>query len=206
MSRLVKIIILDDHELFGHGVARIIESEDDLTVAKVFTDPNLLTYYIKTLSPDIVLCDIKIKDVNGLNIVKMYSKRYPNTKFIMLSGYNLEEYKIKAYENGAVGFILKDESTGKLVDGIRAVYYFNQNLKHETILSKSLLSKKEKEILKMVAKDMTNHEISEALFISKRTVEYHITKLIRKLGVESRLGAVLKGIKLGIIEESETKI
>lgn len=203
---MVKIIILDDHELFGHGVAKIIEAEDDLSVLKVFTDPNLLTHYIKTLQPNIVLCDIKIKDVNGLNIVKTYSKKYPKVKFIMLSGYNLEEYKIKAYENGAVGFILKDESTDKLVDGIRAVYYFNQNLKHHMVLAKPLLSDQEKEILCMIAKDMKNQEISEALFISKRTVEYHITKLIRKLGVESRLGAVIKGIKLGIIEESETKI
>ncbi|WP_414042397.1 response regulator transcription factor [Macrococcus animalis] len=203
---MVKIIILDDHELFGHGVAKIIESEDDLTVAKVFTDPNLLSHYIKTLKPDVVLCDIKIKDVNGLNIVKTFSSKYPKVKFIMLSGYNLEEYKIKAYENGAVGFILKDESTDKLVDGIRAVYYFNQNLKHETALAKPLLSNKEKEILRMVAKDMKNQDISEALFISKRTVEYHITKLIRKLGVESRLGAVIKGIQLGIIEESETNL
>lgn len=203
---MVKIIILDDHELFGHGVARIIEAEDDLSVLKVFTDPNLLTHYINTLQPNIVLCDIKIKDVNGLNIVKIYSKKYPKVKFIMLSGYNLEEYKIKAYENGAVGFILKDESTDKLVDGIRAVYYFNQNLKHDMVLAKPLLSDQEKEILRMIAKDMKNQEISEALFISKRTVEYHITKLIRKLGVESRLGAVIKGIKLGIIEESETKI
>ncbi|UTH15813.1 response regulator transcription factor [Macrococcus epidermidis] len=203
---MIKIIILDDHELFGHGVAKIIEAEDDLSVLKVFTDPNLLTHYIKTLQPNIVLCDIKIKDVNGLNIVKTYSKKYPNVKFIMLSGYNLEEYKIKAYENGAVGFILKDESTDKLVDGIRAVYYFNQNLKHDMVLAKPLLSDQEKEILRMIAKDMKNQEISEALFISKRTVEYHITKLIRKLGVESRLGAVIKGIKLGIIEESETKI
>lgn len=203
---MVKIIILDDHELFGHGVAKIIESEDDLTVEKVFTDPNLLTHYIKTLKPDVVLCDIKIKDVNGLNIVKAYSKIYPKVKFIMLSGYNLEEYKIKAYENGAVGFILKDESTDKLVDGIRAVYYFNQTLKHDTVLAKPLLSNKEKEILRLVAKDMKNQEISEALYISKRTVEYHITKLIRKLGVESRLGAVIKGIQLGIIEESETKL
>ncbi|MFC6118275.1 response regulator [Macrococcoides bohemicum] len=203
---MVKIIILDDHELFGHGVAKIIEAEDDLSVLKVFTDPNLLTHYIKTLQPNIVLCDIKIKDLNGLNIVKTYSKKYPKVKFIMLSGYNLEEYKIKAYENGAVGFILKDESTDKLVDGIRAVYYFNQNLKHDMVLAKPLLSDQEKEILRMIAKDMKNQEISEALFISKRTVEYHITKLIRKLGVESRLGAVIKGIKLGIIEESETKI
>lgn len=203
---MVKIIILDDHELFGHGVAKIIEAEDDLSVLKVFTDPNLLTHHIKTLQPNIVLCDIKIKDVNGLNIVKTYSKKYPKVKFIMLSGYNLEEYKIKAYENGAVGFILKDESTDKLVDGIRAVYYFNQNLKHDMVLAKPLLSDQEKEILHMIAKDMKNQEISEALFISKRTVEYHITKLIRKLGVESRLGAVIKGIKLGIIEESETKI
>ncbi|MCG7420643.1 response regulator transcription factor [Macrococcus epidermidis] len=203
---MIKIIILDDHELFGHGVAKIIEAEDDLSVLKVFTDPNLLTHYIKTLQPNIVLCDIKIKDVNGLNIVKTYSKKYPKIKFIMLSGYNLEEYKIKAYENGAVGFILKDESTDKLVDGIRAVYYFNQNLKHDMVLAKPLLSDQEKEILRMIAKDMKNQEISEALFISKRTVEYHITKLIRKLGVESRLGAVIKGIKLGIIEESETKI
>lgn len=203
---MVKIIILDDHELFGHGVAKIIEAEDDLSVLKVFTDSNLLTHYIKTLQPNIVLCDIKIKDVNGLNIVKTYSKKYPKVKFIMLSGYNLEEYKIKAYENGAVGFILKDESTDKLVDGIRAVYYFNQNLKHDMVLAKPLLSDQEKEILCMIAKDMKNQEISEALFISKRTVEYHITKLIRKLGVESRLGAVIKGIKLGIIEESETKI
>lgn len=203
---MVKIIILDDHELFGHGVSKIIEAEDDLSVLKVFTDPNLLTHYIKTLQPNIVLCDIKIKDVNGLNIVKTYSKKYPKVKFIMLSGYNLEEYKIKAYENGAVGFILKDESTDKLVDGIRSVYYFNQNLKHDMVLAKPLLSDQEKEILRMIAKDMKNQEISEALFISKRTVEYHITKLIRKLGVESRLGAVIKGIKLGIIEESETKI
>ncbi|KAA1037738.1 response regulator transcription factor [Macrococcus equipercicus] len=197
----IKIIMLDDQEMVGQGIAHLLSAETDIDVLKAFSELHHLEYYIETLLPDIVLCEAKISGINMLLNLRALVDKYDKTRFIILTGYDIEEYKARAYDNGAVAFILKEESADYLIDSLRKVYYFNRNLLTEIKPEYQLLTVREREILALVARDMTNKEISEALFVSKRTVEYQVSSLIRKLEVESRVGAVIKGLKLGIIEE-----
>jgi len=200
----IKMIILDEHEMVGQGMAHLLSAETDMTVVKVFSEINHLGYYIETISPDIVLCEAKIKGMNVLTDLKRLVDKYDSTRFVILTSYDIEEYKTRAHDSGAAGFISKGESADYLIDSLRKVYYFNRNLWTEMTLEQQILTVREREILALVAQDMTNKEISETLFVSKRTVEYQVSSLIRKLEVESRVGAVIKGLKLGIIEEDIT--
>ncbi|TDM12100.1 response regulator transcription factor [Macrococcus lamae] len=200
----IRIIILDDQEMVGQGIAHLLSAETDMEVLKVFSELNHLEYYIETMLPDIVLSEAKVKGTNILNNLRTLVDKYDKARFMIVTGYNIEEYKARAYDSGAVAFISKEESADYLIDALRKVYYFNRNLRTEVKLEHQLLTVREREILALVAQDMTNKEISEALFVSKRTVEYQVSSLIRKLEVESRVGAVIKGLKLGIIEEDIT--
>lgn len=190
--------------MVGQGIAHLLSAETDMEVLKVFSELNHLEYYIETMLPDIVLSEAKVKGTNILNNLRTLVDKYDKARFMIVTGYNIEEYKARAYDSGAVAFISKEESADYLIDALRKVYYFNRNLRTEVKLEHQLLTVREREILALVAQDMTNKEISEALFVSKRTVEYQVSSLIRKLEVESRVGAVIKGLKLGIIEEDIT--
>ncbi|MCU7558422.1 response regulator transcription factor [Macrococcus capreoli] len=198
-----KIFILDDHELFGEGLKSILEKEDDMCVYKVVTNPDLMNDYILEFHPDIIICDIKIKEVNGLDVIKKYKTIYPNIKFIVLSGYNIDNYKTRAFQNGASAYVLKEDSPAHLVNIVREVYARNIKVASSQSFIISDLTPKEIEILSLMSQDLTNTQISEIAYMSKRTIEYHVSSIIKKLNVNSRLGAVIKGIRLGLIEETE---
>lgn len=198
----IKIIILDDQQMFSEALAHRLNCETDIKVEKTFTDAAHLTYYIDILTPDIVICEVKSGSSSNIKYIRQLLQKHEKLKFMIVANTHIEEYKIQAYAAGASAFISKTETMDYLIDALRKVYYFNRSLQLEPA-GRQLLTVREREILSLIARDMTNKEISEQLFVSKRTVEYQVSSLIRKLEVESRVGAVLKGIKLGIIEEDE---
>lgn len=200
---MIKLIILDDHELVGLSIKSILDKEKDLVVKKVLKNPESLESYIKLIKPNVILCDIKLKDINGIDIIKRYKRIYPEIKFIVLSGYNLECFKARAFQEGASAYVLKEDTTTFLIDVIRNVYHNNYDTSTNNEFIMSELTITEIEVLGFMAKDLTNIQISKKTFISKRNVEYHISRIIKKLNVNSRLGAVVKGIRLGLVEEEE---
>lgn len=200
---MIKILVLDDHELFGIGIKNILEQEENLKVEKFFSDPEHMDYYITKFKPHIILCDIKIKDTNGLDIIKEYKSLYPKIKFIALSGYDIDTFRNRAFENGASAYVLKEDSTKCLIEIIHKVYASDKKIStsHEMIISE--LTPEEIDILNLMSQDLTNTQISLKAYMSKRTIEYHVSNIIRKLNVNSRLGAVIKGLQLGLIEEKD---
>lgn len=146
--------------------------------------------------------DIKIKDTNGLNIIKKYKLLYPKIKFIVLSGYNIESFKTRAFQNGASAYVLKEHSSQYLIEIIHKVYLSNKkfNTSNEMIISE--LTPNEIDILNLMSQDLTNTQIRQKAYMSKRTIEYHVSSIIKKLNVNSRLGAVIKAVQLGLIDEN----
>ncbi|WP_414050636.1 LuxR C-terminal-related transcriptional regulator [Macrococcus animalis] len=194
---------MDDHELFGFGIKSILEKEKHISVEQVITDPNQLEACINKINPHIILCDIKIGVINGLDLIKKYHTLYSDINFIVLSGYNIESFRIRAFQNGASAYVLKEDTSEYLVNVINDVH---RKVEHPYTNKKIYdleLTPKELDILDLISQDLTNTQISQKIYMSKRTVEYHISNIIQKLNVSSRLGAVLQGIRLGLIEESE---
>lgn len=197
----IKVLLVDDHLMFMLGVKQQLDSENDMTVLGTVGDPSKLNERIKQEMPHVIIMDVRMKEHNGIEITKTLVERYPEIKIIILSGYTYDEYKKAAYDAGAYAFISKENSTYELANAIRECYkgikLIHEKKRHRT--QNQLLTPTELEVLKLISQDKTNSEISEIMIISKRTVEYHVSSIINKLKVDSRVGAVVKGIKIGLI-------
>ncbi|MEB2268441.1 MULTISPECIES: response regulator transcription factor [Priestia] len=199
----IRTLLVDDHLLVMLGIRRLLESEEDIEIIDTVSDPSSLLEVVGTTSPDVVVTDVRMKEFNGIELTKELLSKFPETKVVILSGYDHEEYYNAAFKAGASAYITKERSAFDLANAIR------QSNMGYILFSKNQISTKdfealtsaEQKILLLISKDKTNYEISMDLSISKRTVEYHISSIIRKLDVDSRVGAVVKGIKKGLIED-----
>ena len=196
----IKVILVDDHQLILNGLAKTLNDDPDIKVISTIADPKCLLLEIGKLNPDVLVIDIRIKSYNGIHLTKEITEAFPNIKVVVLSGYNYEEYIKAAFDAGASAFVTKERTNDELIFSIKQAYLgYNifPNLRSDK--TGEILTGKEREILKLIADDNTNLEISDRLLISKRTVERHITSIIGKLGADSRVGAVVNGIKQGLL-------
>ena len=140
-----------------------------------------------------------MKSYNGIILTKKILEVFPQIKVVVLSGYDYDEYMIAAHQAGASAFVTKEKSNDELVIAIKQAYLGNQIFPEASNLTGETLTHKEREILQLIAEDKTNIEISDHLMISKRTIERHVSSIIQKLDADSRLGAVVNGIKQGLL-------
>lgn len=196
----INIILVDDHLLMLMGLKELLEKEADFHVMNALSDPINLEQVIKSDPPDVLVLDVRLKNTNGIDLTRRIKKTQAHLKIVILSGYTFDEYIEAAMQAGADAYVTKEESNMKLASVIRQVCQGEKvfpNL-HPDIPSESL-TPRERDILKLIAADMTTTEISEKLSISKRTVEYHISSIMQKLGADSRVGAVVNAIKKGLL-------
>jgi DNA-binding NarL/FixJ family response regulator len=170
---------------------------------------------VEELKPDILVCDLMMRNMNGLEVARRVSNQHPKVGIVMLSMYSDESYVIEALRSGVKAYILKDSPAEDLVQAIREVikgkHYLGSSLSERAIemyMKKTAndmqdpydtLSSREREVLQMVAQGMTSNEISKALFISSRTVDAHRSKLMRKLSLHSRSDLLRFAQRRGII-------
>lgn len=174
-----------------------------MTKLIILTEHESLGESIRKHNPDVILTDIRLKKVNGLKLIKFYKNIHPYIKFIVISGYNMSIYKKIAIESGASAFLLKDSTSSILIQTIKDVINDKDVVFQEDSF---ILSKEELEVLSHISNDLTNKDISEKTFMSKRKVEYLVSNIIQKLNVNSRLGAVLKAVNLGLIDSNDIQI
>ncbi|HOU95198.1 MAG TPA: response regulator transcription factor [Bacteroidales bacterium] len=209
----IKIIIVDDHQLFRNGLRLLLEANPEYEIIGEASNGQEFLNIISKTDPDIVLMDINMPELDGIEATKQALKIKPDLNIIALSMYGEEEYYYKMTDAGAHGFLLKNSDISEVHEAINTVYkggsYFSQELLHnviqkikhrETETKAARLSKREKEILLKICEGLSNQEIADTLFISKRTVDKHRANLLAKTNSKNTASLILYAIKNKIIE------
>jgi len=215
-----KVILVDDHKLFRDGLKFVINQIDDLEVVAEASNGNEFLEILKTQEVDIVLMDISMPELDGIQATKMANELYPGIKILVISMFCDEEYYYQMVKAGVMGFVLKESGKNELEEAIKSVLngetFFSQKLLrdiifnlHEPSTIKSthkdqefVLTKRESEILKNICEGYSNTQIAEKLFISIRTVEGHKSNLINKTGVKNTISLVMYALKNNLVNLS----
>ena len=207
MKTKKKVIIVEDHTIFREGMKRVISEIDDLELVGEAENGAVFLQLLKKIEPDIVLMDIQMPVMDGIEATEKALKIYPSLKILVLSMFGEEEYVYSMVDRGVSGFILK---TSGLMDFERAIkkilegqQYYSEEIMG--ILVKKfrsydspdqlVLSEKEKEVLRLLCKGLSNTEIADKLFLSVRTVEGYRNKLLQKTGSSNVLNLVIFAVK-----------
>jgi DNA-binding NarL/FixJ family response regulator len=216
----ITVLLADDHMIVREGFRKMLEMETDLQVVGEAQDGREAVALVKKLHPDVVLTDIAMPQLNGLEATRQILKLFPNTKILMLSAYSDDAYVQNAIESGAVGFLLKQTSAYDVCRAIREVQKGNRFF--SPAIAKRLherdrklpdrngslkarnhnLSSREVEVLQLIAEGKANKETASELGISIKTVEKHRENLMAKLNIHDTAGLTRYAIGAGIIESS----
>ncbi len=218
------VLIVDDQALVRAGFRMILEAEEDMEVVGEAADGREAITEARRLRPDVVLMDVRMPDVDGIEATRrLLAEDRSAVKVVMLTTFDMDEYVYDALRAGASGFLLKDVPPEQLVDGIRAV------AKGDALLAPSVtrrvieefvrrppasvrtlppkleaLTARELEVLKLIARGLSNAEIATELFVSETTVKTHVAHVLMKLGLRDRVQAVVAAYESGLVEPGES--
>ncbi len=211
------VMLADDHQVVIEGLKALLSAEADLRVIGEVNEGLAVLPMVERLRPAVVVLDLMMPGMNGLEVTRTVHQKSPETKIVVLSMHANEAYVVEALRNGASGYVLKQAHGTELVKAIRAVTegrrYLSPPLTEETLLHYEklssggeldpydTLSSRERQVIKLAAEGLTNAEIGDKLEIGKRTVETHRANLIRKLGLKSQAELVKYAIRRGLVSE-----
>ncbi len=206
----IRILLVDDHQVVREGLRRMLELETDFQVVGEAAEAKEALTQVELLSPEVILMDIKMPKVDGIELTRQLKKKYPSSKIIMLTLY--DEYLTQAIEAGAVGYVLKDIKREELVKAIRAVHEgrspLNLSLSQAQLAElvapaesqqRAYLSERELAILHLIADGVTTEKIANQLFLSEASVKRSVRLILEKLGVRNRSEAVSEAYKRRLI-------
>jgi two-component system response regulator NreC len=213
----IRLLVADDHKIFRQGITKLLEQEPDLQVVGEAADGREAVKKATELKPDLVLMDIAMANLNGLEATKQIKKVLPETKIIMVTMHKNEEYILQSFQAGASGFILKEGAVEELVNAIRSIYqdksflsptisktlidaYLRKMETGKTETPFDLLTDREREVLQLIAEGYTNREVAKALFISVKTVEAHRAHIMQKLNIHDVAKLVKYAIQKGLVD------
>ena len=220
MNYNIRLVIADDHEIFRDGLALMLSKQQDVELIGQAANGKDLVDLVARAQPDIVMTDIKMPGMDGIEATKLLLQRYPDLKIIALSMFDEENLIVDMLEAGAKGYLLKNADKQEILDAINNVYedktYY---CRHTSARLASLIVKskfnpykkvepvsfndREKEIIRMICQQCTTQEIGERLFLSKRTVEGYRTRILEKMNVKNTAGVVIFALRHHIITEQE---
>jgi len=220
MSHQVRVLIADDHEVVREGLRMILEAEDGFVVLGEAADGAQAVELAGRLEPDVVLMDLRMPKMDGLEAIERIRAAWPQIAIVILTTYNEDDLMLRGLRAGARGFLLKDTSRQTLFDSLRAAARGEALLLPEVVerilaggappqppgrrpAVGSLLTARERTILDRVARGERNKEIAAALGITERTVKAHLSSIYNKLGVDSRAAAVATAGARGLSSKDE---
>lgn len=211
---MIKVIIADDHQMFIEGIKSLLVGEKEMSIVGEAANGKLLLELLEKQFADVVLLDISMPVMDGLEAAKIIRQKYPATRIIMLTMHNNAEFVFGLINAGATGYILKNTGKTELVSAINTVHggktYYSedvtqtilQNIQQKPAAEKvaaAQLTPREKDILCLIAKEYNTQEIADELFISTHTVETHRKNLLNKLNAKNIAGLVKYAIQSGLV-------
>jgi DNA-binding NarL/FixJ family response regulator len=218
MNRCVSIVLADDHTIVSQGLARLLNDQPGFKVVAEATNGKMALEKALELRPDLVILDIAMPQMNGIEAAQRIRKQLPGTKIIILSMYSHQHYIHELLEVGISGYLLKDSSGRDIINAINAA------MNNETFLSPSiskiivdsylspckaspreerfkLLSNREREVFQLIAEGHSIRKIADTLCVSVSTIKSHKAKIMEKLGIDSPVQLVHFAIQLGLVED-----
>ncbi len=211
----IRILLIDDHQVVREGLRRMLELEEDIEVVGEVADSKEALTQVELLSPEVILMDIKMPGMDGIELTRQLKEKQPSCNVLMLTLY--DEYLAQAIEAGAVGYLLKDIKREELIRAIRAVHEGRSPL--DLSLSRDHLAElagpaenkqrfylpeRELAILHLIADGVTTEEIANQLFLSQASIKRSVSLIFEKLGVRNRSEAVSEGYKRKLIQHRDT--
>lgn len=205
---MIRVLLVDDHPVVREGLRGMLEAEPDLTVAGEAGSGEEAVALARVVDADVILMDLRMRDLDGVGATERILAEHPARKIVVLTTYENDADILRAVEAGAAGYLLKDASRADLANAIRAA------ARGETVLAPSVagrlvdrvrrpvpqtLSAREVEVLRLVARGLTNADIGRALHISEATVKTHLLRTFGKLDVSDRTAAVTTAMSLGLL-------
>jgi DNA-binding NarL/FixJ family response regulator len=214
----IKVAIVDDHTLFREGIKRILSLEEDIEMVGEAVDGEEVVRLLNQCKPDVLLLDIKMEKINGLQVLPRIVEQFPPLKVIVLTAQISQAESVKAIKDGARGIILKHAASEFLIKGIRkvsegelwadtptmtqVVESLSRKYRGERDLERDRreLSQREREVVCLVASGYRNKEIANKLFISEQTVKTHLSNIFQKLEIDDRLELALYAMRHGLTD------
>ena len=207
---MIEIILVDDHAILRDGLRTIIAQESDMRVIGEATGSSELQEMLKEMKPTIIIMDINMSEMNGIELTKWVRNQYPDIKIIVLTMYKNDEYFMAAIREGASGYLLKDSPSEDVIAALRTVSKGESVI--PSIMTKKLLSlhqaenvednsltMREMEVLLKLVEGLSNKEIANRLFISDKTVKIHVSNIFKKLEVKSRSQAIIYAVQNNLV-------
>lgn len=216
IGQSIQIVLADDHEIFRDGFKTMLEGHPQIQLAGEAANGHELIELTKKLRPDVILTDIKMPLLSGIEATRIITRRYPFAVVIALSTFNDDHFIIDMLKAGAKGYLLKGSSKKEVLEAIYTVhgqqnYFCNLTRKRVAVinggnpdniasLKKISFSQREKEIIRLICKEYSTKEISKTLYIGKRTVDGYRDRIMRKINAQNIAGIVTFAIRYGIFE------
>lgn len=214
--RDVTIVVADDHHVVRQGLCVLLKAEPGFSVVGEAADGSEAVELVERLSPDVLLLDLMMPNLDGLEVTRQVSRRAPRTRVVILSMHANDAYVVEALHHGAVGYVLKDSSAADLILAVhevmegrrylspplseRAIDIYVQTGRSESAEAHDQLTCREREVLQLVSEGYTTAEIADRLTLSPRTVEMHRRNLMVKLGLHNQLDVFRYAVQHGIVQ------
>ncbi len=214
-KRSIRVVIADDHAVVRQGTRELLGHEPDIEVVGEAANGEEAVRVVCQMRPDVAILDIAMPVLNGIEATRIIKREWPETRVVILTAYDYDEYIVALVEAGAAGYILKTANYSEVVSAVRSVYegesvldpavarkvwsylIAQQGTARQDERGSTALSRRERDVLVLAARGLSNKEIAQALGLSWRTVQSHLQSVFSKLGVASRTEAVVRGLQDG---------
>lgn len=208
---MINVVLVDDHAILRDGLKTIIAQENDMTVVGEATGSIQLQEILKTVNPTVIIMDINMPEMNGIELTKWVKSKYPTIKIVILTMYKNDEYFMASIREGADGYLLKDSPSEDVIAALRTISNGESvipagmtkkliSLHHaENNTEDNSLTAREMEVLLKLVEGLSNKEIGKRLFISDKTVKIHVSNIFKKLDVKSRSQVIIYAVQHNLV-------
>lgn len=212
-SPTIRVLLVDDEKLVRAGLRALVDGEDGIQVVGEAGDGAEAVSMTKALAPDVVCMDVRMPKVDGIQATKVITERHPSSKVLVLTTFENDDYVNEALHAGAQGFLLKRSAPDAVVHAIQTVHRGDSLLYPDSVRrlvahaapaatdrpGLPMLSEREGDVLRLIARGLSNAEIAAELFVTVETVKTHVTSILGKLGVRDRVQAVIRSYETGFV-------